>query len=483
MEVLKLSAARIEDQLTRILQSRQFRDALRLQKFLRFVVSLTIDGKADQIKESTIAAEVFGRADTSDDSIVRSSARRLRARLEEYYSAAGATDPIHIVIPRGSYVPEIMERSLKSQSEPSSAVAPPAKASRKRWWMLLAAMAVLAVAVILALRWRDRERAGSSSSSEARELYLQGRYYWSKRTPEDLNQAVDYFTQAVVRDPRYAQAYVGLADTYNLLSEYTVMPYQEAFKRAIAAANTAIRLDERLPEAHNSLAYASFYGAWDAGTAEREFRRALLLNPSYSTAHHWYATFLMSVGREREALSEIGQAQGLDPSSKAIFADKGLILLWAGQVDAARTLLEQIAASDPQFASPHRYLASVYLLEKRYPDFLAEWKKDAVLTHNSTTLTMAEAGERALVAGGPAAMFEQLMRAQEKSPSIEGARYYWLARMSAFSGNTNQAVRYLNLAFHRHDVNMVTLTVDPFFSSMRTEPAFQELVRRVGVVR
>ena len=114
-----------------------------------------------------------------------------------------------------------------------------------------------------------------NQSPEAEELYLKGRYFWNKRTPEDLNKALDLFTQAIVRDPGYAQAYVGLADCYNLLREYSVMPPNEAYPRALAAAKKAVELDDNSAEAHNSLAFATFYWTWDAATAEREFKRAI----------------------------------------------------------------------------------------------------------------------------------------------------------------------------------------------------------------
>jgi Tfp pilus assembly protein PilF len=477
-------SSRVNDQLGRILASPQFRDSLRLQSLLRFVVTLTLQGKADQIKESTIALEVFGRKETGADSIVRSAAARLRAKLEQYYVQDGADDSIRISIPKGGYVAEIQERTAPvGMDEPTGGDgAVPGRFAWKSFSITAAASVLLAALIAAAILWRNREQPERAANYEARELYLQGRYHWNKRTPEDLNRALDYFTQAVVKDPRYAQAYVGLADAYNLFSEYTVMPYSEAFKRGMAAAKTAIRLDDNLPEAHNSLAFASFYGAWDTVTAEREFKRALRLNPNYGTAHHWYATFLMSLGREREALIEVTRAQVLDPSSKSILADKGLILLWAGQLDAARTLLEQMEASDPEFASPHRYLASVYLFDRRYGDYLSELRKDALLTHSASGLAVAEAGKKGL-AKGVAGMVEEMMRTQQIFSAGDSARYdYWLAHMSALSGNRNDAIRFLQLAFDRHDVNMVTLTADPFFASLRDDRAFQELVRRVGVV-
>jgi Tfp pilus assembly protein PilF len=148
-----------------------------------------------------------------------------------------------------------------------------------------------------------------AANREAEDYYLQGRFYWNKRTPESLGQAVDSFTQAIVHDPTYSDAYVGLADCYNLLREYTMMPANEAYPRALAAAKKAVELNDRSSQAHASLAFVSFNGMWDSGMADEEFRRAIDLDPNNSNAHHWYATFLLSVRRLDESLNEIDRAQ------------------------------------------------------------------------------------------------------------------------------------------------------------------------------
>src|SRR5271168_2594068 len=196
-------------------------------------------------------------------------------------------------------------------------------------------------------RFKNALAAPQPPSAEAQDLYLKGRYHFEKRTPDDLNQAVDFFTQAIVHDPGYAAPYVGLADSYNLLREFSVMPPQEAFPRARAAAAKAVELDPNSAEAHNSLAFASFWGFFDVATADREFKRAIELNPALPRAHHWYATFLVETGRTQEALAEIERARQLDPSSTPILADKGCILTVAGKTEEARTLLMQLAASQP----------------------------------------------------------------------------------------------------------------------------------------
>src|SRR5579863_2829529 len=200
-----------------------------------------------------------------------------------------------------------------------------------------------------------------SHNAEAEQLYLEGRYYWNKRTPEDLNKALDYFMQSVVHDPGYAPAYVGLADSYNLLREYTLMPSSEAYPRALAAAKKAVELDDQSSEAHASLAFVSFFGMWDVATGEREFRRAIELDPDNPEPHQWYANALLALHRFPEAMIEIDRAQELDPASSSILADKGNVLLVAGRRDQALEILKQMETRDPNFRSLHLYLKSLYL--------------------------------------------------------------------------------------------------------------------------
>ena len=241
----------------------------------------------------------------------------------------------------------------------------------RRGWLIGALVLVAALAATLGFTYykqasfrsvREDASAGKSlaaghtTSPEAKELYLKGRYEWDKRTPESLNKAVDYFTQAIVHDPNYAQAYVGLADCYNLLREFSAMPPEEAYPRALAAAKKAVELDDSSAEAHTSLAFATFYGSFDAAGAEREFQHALALNPNDARAHHWYATSLFAEGRYPEALSQIEIAQQLDPASTAILADKGLILLYAGPKEEGVALLKQLERTEPAFPSTYRYL-------------------------------------------------------------------------------------------------------------------------------
>jgi tetratricopeptide (TPR) repeat protein len=208
----------------------------------------------------------------------------------------------------------------------------------------------------------DRPASTAVSDAEktlAHDFYLKGRYEWNQRTPDSLHRALDCFTQSVVHDPGNAQAYVGLADTYILLREYSTMPENEAYERAIAAANKAVELDDSLAEAHRALAFAETYGNWDLVNGEREFRRAIELNPTDCIARLWHANALKDQGRFSEGLEEIGKAQELDPSSHAILADKGAMLFSAGKQKEGIELLKEVERSDPEFRSPHYSLMRI----------------------------------------------------------------------------------------------------------------------------
>jgi tetratricopeptide (TPR) repeat protein len=320
-----------------------------------------------------------------------------------------------------------------------------------------------------------------SRDPEAEQLYLKGRYYWDKRTPADLDRALDYFTQAVVHDPYYSPAYSGLADCYNLLREYTLMPSSEAYPRALAAAKKAVELDDQSSEAHASLAFVSFFGMWDIATGEQEFRRAIDLNPNNATAHHWYANALLTLHRLPEALAEIDRAQTLDPASSAILADKGNILCAAGRLDEALSLLKQMERRDPSFRSPHRYLQVVYFRKQEYPNFLSELRKDALLVHDDSALAIANAAEKGYAAAGARGMLEAMLRIQKTLYAQHSIPPTAVAWTLALLGNRDEALRYLNAAYETRDDSLLFVAVNPEFDVLHEEPAYRDLIARLNL--
>ena len=321
----------------------------------------------------------------------------------------------------------------------------PAPSPHSRSGLLSVAVLVLALIAIslYAFRFlrRPRHESGNSHAAahrrpdpEAEQLYLKGRYYWSRRTEGSLNQAVDAFTQAVVHDSDYAQAYAGLAECYDLMPEFTSMPRSEAFPRAIAAARKAIALDDSLAEAHRALAFALFYWDWKVPAALGEYQRALQLDPRDEEAHHWYATSLMMLGRYPEAMSEIDKAQQLNPASRSILSDQALIRYWAGEHAPAVEKLREIEQAEPDFLSAPRYLAGLDFAEKDYRGFVDQSKRLAVLSNDAQLLAVANAAQRGLAQGGERAMLEAMRAAQQQFFDSGQSSGFELARTCALLG-------------------------------------------------
>jgi Tfp pilus assembly protein PilF len=353
-------------------------------------------------------------------------------------------------------------------------------------------LAILAVSGILIVTRRNSSaraaRTTTASSSvphvvdpEAKQFYLKGIYYFNKRTPETLNQAVDFFTQAVVRDPQYAEAYVGLADCYNLLREYSVMPATEAYPRAQAAAERAIALDDSLSGAHSSLAFVDFYWSWDVAGAQREFERALELDPKSVRAHHWYATFLLALGRLPESLQEIERAQQFDPMSASILADKGLILFHNGQKEQAVTLLKQIESTDPDFLSPHNYLAIIYFLQGDYRQYLMEARKSATLLHDERRLAIVAASEKGFAGGGQRGMLNAMLKEQIGLHEKGQESAYSLAGTYAVLEQKKEALDNLENSYQKREPEIVSIRIDPWLNNLHNEARYRELLAKIGL--
>lgn len=353
--------------------------------------------------------------------------------------------------------------------------------------VVLAILVVILAAGVYRLRTRSSQNlptvaAHHPANHEAEELYLQGRFYWNKRTPESLNKAVDSFMQAIVHDPGYSQAYVGLADSYNLLREFSGMPASEAYPRALAAAQKAVELDAQSSQAHASLAFVSFYGTWNVATAGREFQRSIELDPNNGVAHHWYATYLMSLRRYSESLVEIERAQALDPTSNSILADKAMILFNASRVDEAIALFKQVEEADPNFVSPHRALAGVYLQTGDPAGYLVEARKSALLLHDGPGLALVDAAQQAFAAGGNRALLQALLLENRRLYEQGAASPTAVAGASVLLGDKREALRYLEKAYRNHDDSLTEIEGGPTFHKLlRDEPEYRELVAKIGL--
>jgi tetratricopeptide (TPR) repeat protein len=259
------------------------------------------------------------------------------------------------------------------------------------------------------------------------------------------------------------------------------MPSSEAYPRALAAAKKAVELDPQSSEAHASFAFVSFFGMWDAATGDREFRRALQLNPGNARAHHWYATYLACLRRFPESLAEIDRAQALDPASKSVLADKGSILFDAGREQDALALLRQLEQSEPDFISPHRYLKVIYLETADYPHYLAEAKSEGRLMHDHSVLNLALASEKAFALRGGKGLLGSLRQEQTKLYERGLASPYFLAETCSLQGDRKEALHYLRAAYAQHAENMPGMATDHAFYTLHNDPAFQQLLADTGL--
>ncbi|MGH6877067.1 MAG: tetratricopeptide repeat protein, partial [Rhizomicrobium sp.] len=340
-------------------------------------------------------------------------------------------------------------------SSPEAHQPAPARGSAKHR-IALAAGGGIALLVFAATLWAHFVTPASfaappmlhphASSADAQSFYRAGLYEWQSRTPIGLTRAIDDFTQTIVRDPRDARAYAGLANCYNLLREFSTMPAEEAFPRARAAALRAIALDPSLGAAHAALAFVTFYWSRDPWNARREFERAILLDPGNAAAHHWYANFLMTVGDAPGALSEIGKAQALDSESTAILADKGLILYAAGRKAAAVALLQQVEQTEPAFYSPHRYLAYIYLDRGDNEGFLRESATAASVRHDDSSAAISKAAAMGFAAAGRLGLLQAILDEQKQLYAKGRGSAYAIAASFARLNDDEDAAAWLKLS-------------------------------------
>ncbi len=335
---------------------------------------------------------------------------------------------------------------------------------------VLVCLAVLATGVQYSTQELLAARASVPNhvpDAQASAFYRTGLYEWQTRTPLGLTRAVGDFTQAIEHDPLYADAYVGLANCYNLLREFSTMPPEEAFPRAKAAAERAIALDPSLASAHAALAFVDFYWSRDTAGARREFEHALALEPRNATAHHWYATFLLATGEYPRALAEIDRAQLLDSESTAILADKGLILVASGRAGEGVALLQRLEQTAPGFYSPHRYLATLYLNQGNDAGFLHELAAAAAARHDDSEAAIAQAGMKGLAAGQREGMLRAVLD-EQKTLYTEGRESaYSVALTYSMLNDADNTVAWLKLSLAHRETDNVMLTTDPAFERLR----------------
>ena len=319
-----------------------------------------------------------------------------------------------------------------------------------------------------------------TENPEAYQLYLQGLFYWNKWTEEGFRKATDYFNQAVEKDPNYAQAYAGLADTYNFLGESGYTAPQQVWQNAKSAAMHAVKLDDALPEAHISLGLVRESYEWDWLGAESEFKRAIQLNPNYASSHQWYGDFLTRMGRFDEARVELKKAQELDPLSLLTNTSLGRQLYFTRQYDAAVQQLKKTLDIDPKFVPAQHAIEAAYAQNGMFKEAIGERQK--VLTLSGNPDLAAAIGEDFNTGGYPGVMKSWLEGLKEVSKRGYVSAYN-IAQIYARLGDKNQALASLEMALDQRDSNLTYVNVEPAFDEIRSDPRFQKIVQQMALPR
>ncbi len=317
-----------------------------------------------------------------------------------------------------------------------------------------------------------------TENPQAYKLYLEGLYQERKSTENAFRKAVEYFEQAVQKDPNFALAHAGLADTYSLLGDAGYLPPKEVWPKAKAQAMEALRIDDTLAEAHTSLGLVREYADWDWAGAEREFKRAVGLDPSSSTAHLWYGNHLAKMGRLEEAAEELRKAQELEPLSLRINTTLGWLFYLSRRYDQAIDQLQKTLEMDPNFAPARWTLEDIYVQTGMYREFLAEEEKALSLAGNADLA--ASLGQEFKASGYRGVLQYRLGGLTELSKRGRVVSY-GIAQIYARLGQKDQAFEWLKRAYEEHDSGIASLRVDPVFDSLRADPRFQGLIRRLGL--
>jgi len=310
-------------------------------------------------------------------------------------------------------------------------------------------------------------------------LYLKGRWFWNKWTEADIRKSMEYFQKAIDIDPNYALAYAGLAEAYNTLSHYSIVRPEEIYPKAKELALKALSLDKALAEAHTVLGYVLVYYDWDWESGESEFKAAIALKPDDVTAHHLYAYFLVIMNRYEEAFSEIRKALAVDPLNMITNRTLGDFYYHSGQYYRAIESLKKTIEMDPAFSYAHSYLGLAYLQKSMYPEAIGEIQKDLELQRALRPLFLAYMGVAQFKAGSAEKGIDILNSLLAQSQK-EYVPPYFFSYLYFAMGDKDRGFSYLNKAYQERDGWLPLLTFDHFFDAVRSDPRFEDILRRMN---
>jgi TolB-like protein/DNA-binding winged helix-turn-helix (wHTH) protein len=315
---------------------------------------------------------------------------------------------------------------------------------------------------------------------EAYDLYLKGRFYWNQRTPAGLWKGMESFKQAIEKDPSYARAYAGLADCYILLGPNDILPAKQIYPLAKAAALKALQLDDALGEAHASLGFLMLLYEWKPAQAEKQFQRAIEIDPNYPTAHHWYAYDLAAMKRSDEAVVEILRAVELDPLSPIINTDVSQILFFARRTDEAIAQCQTTIGLDPQFSQVYWYLGLLYERKGMFDQAFEAFLKTPI---GSSEPPQGARIRTAYRVSGIKGYWQERLATLERQSKEHYISPYTFAVSYALMGEGDGAMENLEKAFGERYPSMVFLQIEPVFDSLRSDPRFADLLHRVSSSR
>ena len=330
----------------------------------------------------------------------------------------------------------------------------------------------------LAAEVRQRLTKRPTESSEAYELYLRGRYFWNKRTKENLDKSIEYFKQAIQFDPKYALAYAGLADAYTTLAWYALAPAKENYARAEETALEALALDEEQAEAHAALGFVKIV-QWEWGKAEQEFKRSIALSPNYAVAHNWYGLLLHLIGRSTDAVAEFDRARQLDPASPIYLLNRAMMSCLMGQYDQGFAQIKETSTlSPPNNGSLELIGGECYLRKGLYQEAIEELRHAMAINpadsriSGSLGFAYARSGQR----DRAVSILNELMQPVRRTDAAVAIAWIYVGL-----DDNERALEWLEKAYQWHSPNLPRMRISGILEPLRSEPRFKDLVRRLGL--